>query len=128
MKKYIGILIFIISQILLFTVALSNVQSQFQPFLSGLYPHFIAFYVTTILLVLSLRSIHVRFEYIISFLYAFMCVWLIEFIQYTLPYRSFSISDALMGIAGSVAALITVKIFSKNLPKLPRAGKKANCN
>jgi VanZ family protein len=110
MKKYIGILIFAVSQIFLFTAALSNVQSQH--FVSGSFAHVIAFYVTTILLVFSLRSMHVRFEYMLSFFYAFFCAWLIEFIQYTLPYRSFSISDALIGIVGSVAALITVKIFS----------------
>ena len=76
--------------------------------------HFIAY----LILVILIRMVHVRFNYLTCVIICFSYSFIIECIQYFIPDRSFSILDMLANLLGTVmGAIIYYLIIEKCFKK-----------
>ena len=76
--------------------------------------HFGEFFILGILLVKTVELYKIKNYYILTFLIAFLIVWVSEYVQLFVPSRSFSYKDMIADALGIIAALILFKIMSKD--------------
>ena len=73
--------------------------------------HFIAY----LILVILIRMVHVRFNYLTCVITCFSYSFIIECIQYFIPDRYFSILDMLANLLGTVLGAIIYYLISEKL-------------
>ncbi|NTV46862.1 MAG: VanZ family protein [Chlorobiales bacterium] len=90
---------------------------------TGFVKHLIAYFIAALLLILAYKNEHLKFI-VLSLLLVFLGSILIEFIQYLLPYRAFSVSDMLANFLGIVLFFVpfwtySVTVKSRVRPQAP---------
>lgn len=123
MKKFIlNILIFVGLQFTLFVLAVSKLSKENATYFSGAHAHFVAFFVTALVLVVLLKHDFVKFKYAYSaaFLYVVVAAVAIEVVQYFIPYRHYDIIDMLWSISGGLAFIVLGKVLNyvKGMPDM----------
>jgi len=113
--KELTISAFLLVHVIIFIGGLSRLNTTLEKtVLSGILPHFIAFFtlafVSSVLL-LSYKKIH---PFLISFLYAVFIGILLEFSQLLIGYRMFDVFDMLMDTVGAGCYFLVGYILYKN--------------
>jgi hypothetical protein len=106
-----SIVTFIISQGIMFYMAFIDLSGVIAGnHFSGGVAHFLAFFITSFLIVFTLRQTDIKGHYFFALLYCIVVAILIEFVQQTLPHREFSRMDMVFGIIGSLTFILFTKI------------------
>jgi VanZ family protein len=106
-----SLIIFVISQAVMFYVAFIDLSnSGVGNYFSGALAHFIAFFITTFLIVFTLHQTRIKNRYFLAFLYCIIVAVIIELVQQGLAHREFSRMDMLFGVLGSIAFILLVKL------------------
>jgi VanZ family protein len=107
-----SLIAFIISQGAMFYLAFIDLSDYaVGNYFSGAIAHFMAFFITSFLIVFTLHQTSIKNKYFYAFLYCVIIAILIELIQQTLPHREFSRWDMLFGVLGSITFILFAKII-----------------
>jgi VanZ family protein len=103
--------IFVISQVVMFLLATARLSgSGVEQYFSGYAAHFVAMFITSLLIVFTLKQIQFKAPYFFAVLYCFCAAVAIEFIQLSLSYRTFSYADMFFGVLGAVTFVVISKM------------------
>jgi glycopeptide antibiotics resistance protein len=105
-----ALVIFIFSQAVMFYLAIIKLNGVGGgQYFSGAMAHFMALFVTAFLIVFTLKQVNFELPYTFAILYCFCAAIAIEFIQLTIPYRTFSFEDMFFGVLGAVTFVVLSK-------------------
>lgn len=106
-----SLLLFVFSQAIMFYAAVARLNGAGAGrYFSGYAVHFIALFLTAFLIVFTLKQVNFRFPYFMAILYCTCAAIVIEFIQQSLPYRTFSVEDMFFGVFGAVTFVVIAKM------------------
>ena len=117
MRKYLLVCLFIILQAAVFYAALSELTPSNKSIFSGSVMHFIAFFLTTLVIGLVLHEFSVKHPFVYGFAYSIIAAVLIEFLQKNMTSsRSAELGDIVIGVIGAaVMALVgELGLFYRN--------------
>lgn len=121
MKRFIiSIFIALLCQIGLFFFAFSPVSKGLGIPLSGPVAHIVGFGILAIVTIDTLRLFThlVIVPYILGYLYCLFLIFIVELVQYFLPYRYFDLIDMFYGLVGVIIGMVIILIVHVGLHHL----------
>jgi VanZ family protein len=104
----------------MFYLSVAKLSSEEGKYLSGINAHFFALFFTAFLLVFMLKQVHFRYPYLVAIIYSAIAVVTIEYIQKSIPYRTFGYNDIFYGMLGAVTFIVFGKIAEWLLGRIKR--------
>jgi VanZ family protein len=113
-KNTLAIIAFILVNIIVFAGGLVRLNNTIEKtFLSGVVPHFIAFFTLALVYSLVLMSYKAKHPFLISFFYAVFVGVILEFVQLQIGYRTFDIYDMMVDTIGALCYSVVGYILYK---------------